>query len=435
MLLRTQQYIERKHLISPFGKVIVALSGGADSTALLDALHRLGYTCIAAHCNFHLRGEESMRDERHVRELCQHNNITLHVKNFDTTAYAAIHKISIEMAARELRYDWFEALRQNEGAEAIAVAHNADDQVETMLMHLVRGSGLRGLCGMAAKNGHVIRPLLEITRQEIENYLKQRGVSYVNDSTNQETIYRRNKFRHEVIPLLSTINPRVKETLLRSQHYFEDYQAIVAGKVAEIRQKAVRQTGEEIYVDTNMLMQETGGKTLLYELMSVYGFHSDQCEQMYESLKGQSGKRFYSSTHYAEHSRKGLLIVPHNEQKEQCPTLQKKVRKRLLEEKFPAANAMQIIIDAEAVKGKLKLRHWQEGDVFHPIGLKGKKKISDFFNDQKLSLRQKDKVWLVTDDENIIWIVGYRIDDRYKVQEKTNKIMVINLVKEEQPSH
>lgn len=428
MLTRTRQYIERKQLLSPFGKVIVALSGGADSTALLDMLHRLGYTCIAAHCNFHLRGEESMRDERHVREFCKQQDIVLHVKDFDTTTYAASHKVSIEMAARELRYAWFEELRQSEAAEAIAVAHNADDQVETMLMHLVRGSGLKGLCGMAAKNGYVIRPLLEITRQEVEDYLKQRGISYVNDSTNQETIYRRNKFRHEIIPLLSSINPRVKETLLRSQHYFEDYHAIVAGKVAEIKQRCVKQMGEEILVDSNMLMQEAGGEALLYELVNAYGFNSYQCEQMYEALKGQSGKHFYSPTHYAERSREGLLIVPNNEQKEQCPTLHQEIRERLEKEAFPAANALQIIIDADAVKGELRLRHWQEGDVFRPIGLKGKKKVSDFFNDQKLSLRQKEKVWLVTDDENIIWIVGYRIDDRYKVKETTLKVMYITFL-------
>ena len=409
MLLRTKQYIERKHLLSPFGKVIVALSGGADSTTLLDVLHRLGYTCIAAHCNFHLRGEESMRDERHVRAFCKQQDIVLYVKDFDTTTYAASHKLSIEMAARELRYAWFEELRQSEAAEAIAVAHNADDQVETMLMHLVRGSGLKGLCGMAAQNGHVVRPLLEITRQEIETYLKQRGITYVNDSTNQETVFRRNKFRHEIIPLLASINPKVKETLLRSQHYFEDYQSIVTQKVSEIRQKAVRQVGDEIYVDTNMLMREAGGEALLYELMNEYGFNSDQCEQMYAALKGQSGKRFYSPTHYAEH------------------TLQKEIRERLEKETFPAANALQIIIDAEAVRGELKLRHWQEGDVFRPIGLKGKKKVSDFFNDQKISLRQKEKVWLVTDEENIIWIVGYRIDDRYKVKETTQKVMHLTL--------
>lgn len=427
MLLRTKQYIERKHLLSPFGKVIVALSGGADSTALLDVLHRLGYTCIAAHCNFHLRGEESMRDERHVRAFCKQQDIVLYVKDFDTTTYAISHKLSIEMAARELRYAWFEELRQSEAAEAIAVAHNADDQVETMLMHLVRGSGLKGLCGMAAKNGYVIRPLLEITRKEIETYLKQRGITYVNDSTNQETVFRRNKFRHEIIPLLASINPRVKETLLRSQHYFEDYQSIVTQKVSEIRQKAVRQMGDEIYVDTNMLMREAGGEALLYELMNEYGFNSDQCEQMYAALKGQSGKRFYSPTHYAERSREGLLIVPNNEQKEECPTLQKEIRERLEKETFPAANALQIIIDAEAVRGELKLRHWQEGDVFRPIGLKGKKKVSDFFNDQKISLRQKEKVWLVTDEENIIWVVGYRIDDRYKVKETTQKVMHLTL--------
>lgn len=421
-------YIEQNKLLNPDGKVIVALSGGADSVALLHILLSLHYECVAAHCNFHLRGEESERDELFVRSLCGEWRVPLHVRQFDTEAYARANRLSIEMAARDLRYAWFRELATREQAQAVAVAHHADDQAETVLMNLVRGAGLRGMCGMPVRNGLVVRPLLCCTRQGIEDYLRTKQIPFVTDSTNTQTDYKRNKFRHIVLPMLEQINPGIRQTLAEECDHFAGYRQMVQAYMEQAAARLVHQTDGRLHIDTAGLLREPAPETVLYELLLPYGFNATQARQLHAALDGTPGKRFESPTHYAIKDRAEIIIGRRTDCEEAKPTIKTNVRNRRPTEIFPAADADVAFFDADKLRGPLSVRHWQAGDVFHPIGLKGKKKISDFFTDCKLDVQQKQEVWLVLSGTEVAWVAGHRIDERFKVGAETTRVAEVRLV-------
>lgn len=421
-------YIEQNKLLNPDGKVIVALSGGADSVALLHILLSLHYECVAAHCNFHLRGEESERDELFVRSLCGEWRVPLHVRQFDTEAYARTNRLSIEMAARDLRYAWFRELAAREQAQAVAVAHHADDQAETVLMNLVRGAGLRGMCGMPVRNGLVVRPLLCCTRQGIEDYLRTKQIPFVTDSTNTQTDYKRNKFRHIVLPMLEQINPGIRQTLAEERDHFAGYRQMVQAYMEQAAARLVHQTDGRLHIDTAGLLREPAPETVLYELLLPYGFNATQARQLHAALDGTPGKRFESPTHYAIKDRAEIIIGRRTDCEEAKPTIKTNVRNRRPTEIFPAADADVAFFDADKLRGPLSVRHWQAGDVFHPIGLKGKKKISDFFTDCKLDVQQKQEVWLVLSGTEVAWVAGHRIDERFKVGAETTRVAEVRLV-------
>ncbi len=421
-------YIEQNKLLNPDGKVIVALSGGADSVALLHILLSLHYECMAAHCNFHLRGEESERDEQFVRSLCGEWRVPLHVRQFDTEAYARANRLSIEMAARDLRYAWFRELAAREQAKAVAVAHHADDQAETVLMNLVRGAGLRGMCGMPVRNGLVVRPLLCCTRQGIEDYLRTKQIPFVTDSTNTQTDYKRNKFRHIVLPMLEQINPGIRQTLAEERDHFAGYRQMVQAYMEQAAARLVHQTDGRLHIDTAGLLREPAPETVLYELLLPYGFNATQARQLHAALDGTPGKRFESPTHYAIKDRAEIIIGRRADCEEAKPTIKTNVRNRRPTEIFPAADADVAFFDADKLRGPLSVRHWQAGDVFHPIGLKGKKKISDFFTDCKLDVQQKQEVWLVLSGTEVAWVAGHRIDERFKVGAETTRVAEVRLV-------
>ena len=284
------QYIDQEKLFTREDKILVTLSGGADSVALLRLLLDMGYTCEAAHCNFHLRGDESVRDEMFVRELCLQLEVPLHVQHFQTTEEAEKRHISIEMAARELRYAWFEQLRLQQGADVIAVAHHKDDSVETLLLNLIRGTGINGLLGIRPKNGNIVRPLLCLDRKEITEYLQEIGQSYVTDSTNLQDEYTRNKIRLNLLPLMQEINPSVKESLLRTAEHLNDAALLYKKGIEEGKQKV--QTEQGILI--SVLLQESAPETLLFEILSPLGFNSAQIKDIFTSLNGQPGKIFLS---------------------------------------------------------------------------------------------------------------------------------------------
>lgn len=421
-------YIEQNKLLNPDGKVIVALSGGADSVALLHILLSLHYECVAAHCNFHLRGEESERDELFVRSLCGEWRVPLHVRQFDTEAYARANRLSIEMAARDLRYAWFRKLAAREQAQAVAVAHHADDQAETVLMNLVRGAGLRGMCGMPVRNGLVVRPLLCCTRKGIEDYLRTKQIPFVTDSTNTQTDYKRNKFRHIVLPMLEQINPGIRQTLAEERDHFAGYRQMVQTYMEQAAARLVHQTDGRLHIDTAGLLREPAPETVLYELLLPYGFNATQARQLHAALDGTPGKRFESPTHYAIKDRAEIIIGRRTDCEEAKPTIKTNVRNRRPTEIFPAADADVAFFDADKLRGPLSVRHWQAGDVFHPIGLKGKKKISDFFTDCKLDVQQKQEVWLVLSGTEVAWVAGHRIDERFKVGAETTRVAEVRLV-------
>lgn len=430
---RVEQYIVTNGLLAGGEKIIVGVSGGADSVALLDILHSFGLECVVAHCNFHLRGEESNRDAFFVEELCKKYNLKYERIDFDTEAYAAINSVSIEMAARELRYNWFEQLRVIHMADKIAVAHHRDDSVETILLNLVRGTGIRGLTGIAPVNGYVIRPLLSLSRDEIVEYLKDRRLSFVNDSTNNEDMYARNKIRLNVIPVLEAINPSVKESVNKTAEHLT--------QVANIYYMYMAQVKANIFADNkiniSMLVQYLEPEAILFELLSPYGFNSATVRQIFESVISQSGKIFYSETHELLKDR-GYLILKkkdnlkieryniHEDESTLSRPIHLKIERTPVNGDFSIEKNPDIIyIDADKLAYPLTLRKWRQGDWFMPFGMKGKKKVSDYFSDNKFSLFDKEAAWLLCSGDDIVWIIGHRSDERFKITDETTEVVKI----------
>lgn len=428
-----EQYIVENGLLAGGEKVIVGVSGGADSVALLDILHSFRLECVVAHCNFHLRGEESNRDAFFVEELCQRYKLKYERIDFDTEAYAERESISIEMAARELRYNWFEQIRTIHMAQKIAVAHHRDDSVETVLLNLIRGTGIRGLTGIPPMNGYIIRPLLCMSRNDILEYLKDRKLSYVDDSTNNEDLYSRNKIRLNILPLMETINPSVKEAIMRTSRNLS--------QVANIYRMYMDQVKKDIFQDNKisiaLLIQYAEPEAILFEILSPYGFNAPTVRLVFESLVSQSGKVFHSDTHQLLKDR-GFLILKkketltvdtftiHESDENIGHPIQLTIERTLINGDFTIEGKPNILyLDANKVKYPLTLRHWRQGDWFIPFGMKGKKKVSDYFSDHKFSLFDKEDTWLLCSGEDILWIVGHRSDDRFKIGDETTEVIRI----------
>lgn len=417
---KVSQFIEEKHLFGFGDKVLVALSGGADSVALLRVLLRLGYACEAAHCNFHLRGEESMRDERFVRALAERLGVSLHVIHFDTNAYAVSHNVSVEMAARELRYDWFAKLRQECGAKVVAVAHHRDDSVETFLLNLVRGTGINGLQGIRPVNGDVVRPLLCVSRVEILDYLSSLGQDYVTDSTNLQDEFVRNKLRLNVIPILEIINPSVSDTIAETARRLAD--------VAQVYQEAIQAAKQRVMpdgetIDIPALCREPGAQNLLFELLYPLGFNAAQVNDVFRALHGESGRMFYSREWVLLIDRNRLIRRPSGEVESQPELCLERME---VNPPFSVPhNNKEAYVDAEKVQGELTLRKWQSGDKFIPFGMKGFKSVRNYLRDKKFSRFEKERQWVVCDGDRIVWLVNERLDNRFRVTSETR--FVINL--------
>ncbi len=443
MLQKVQSFIIKHELLNYNKPVLVGVSGGADSVALWHILKTLGYKCIIAHCNFHLRHEESDRDEVFVKTLAESYNTTFYKIDFDTYNYASEHGISLEMAARELRYNWFYKLLKEHDAQAIAIAHHADDNIETMLLNLIRGTGLRGLTGMPIRNKNVVRPLLCCSRQEIEQYLSDNQLSHVEDSTNRETDCKRNIIRNKVLPLLEELNPSVRQTLYKSSERFKETYHIYSDAIQSVTQDIITPDTEILKIDIKKLKSYPYYPSILYELISPYGFNSMIVEQISDSLNKDSGKQFFSETHGLLKDRETLILYKkhyHNNEKiylihehTSYPDYPVKLKfeKIINSVGFEVSRKKyRIHIDIDKIQYPLQLRKWHEGDSFQPFGMKGMKKLSDFFIDNKLNLLQKEAIWLlVSGDEKIIWIVGIRADNRFRINENTQNILEITLIK------
>ncbi len=441
MLQKVQSYIQTHRLLQPGSTVVVGISGGADSVALWHVLRSLGYDCVMAHCNFHLRGGEADRDEQFVRHLAEEYGTPFYKTDFDTTAYAARHGLSIEMAARDLRYAWFENLRQRLHAQAIAVAHHADDDIETLLLNLVRGTGLRGLCGIPRRNGAVVRPLLCCSRQEIEQYLADHHLPHVTDSTNASLDYRRNQVRHAVLPLLETINPAVRHTLYATVERLGETYTLYRQSVDLAARDIVTRTddgGITLYIDR--LASHPACRTLLFEWLQPYGFSPATIRQVADSLAGESGTLFHSPTHSLLKDRECLIVQPRSEDDSKqeyrieagITRLREPLPMRLTrlerDAHFQPSKAPHTVhVDFDRLTFPLTLRHWREGDAFRPFGMTGMKKVSDFFIDRKLSRFDKERCWLLLSGNDIVWIVGLRTDDRFKVTSHTRRMLEITV--------
>lgn len=432
---KVERFIHQHGLLTGKRPVLVGLSGGADSVALLGVLVQLGYPCQALHCNFHLRGEESDRDEVFAHRFADSLGVPFLKVDFDTTGYATAHHESIEMAARSLRYRWFEEQRQAYDAEAIAVAHHRDDSVETLLMNLLRGSGLRGLGGIRPRNGQVVRPLLVVSRAEIEEWLKAQGWDYVTDSSNLSDAYTRNFIRLRVLPLLEQLNPAARETIARSAAHLSAAEQLYEYMVEEAR-KAVFVTADSLSIEA--LLRYPAPETLLYEWLRPYGFSRIVVSELFESLTGLSGKQFYSATHQVLKDRDRLYIAPQREESAWQPVeipvttgeftqpLRLSCRLMVRTPDFQMERtADTAYFDADKLPDKLSLRLPQTGDWFVPFGMRGRKKLSDFFADQKMTRWEKSQQPLLCAGDSIIWVVGRRVDDRFRVEETTKIIFSV----------
>ncbi|WP_455972188.1 tRNA lysidine(34) synthetase TilS [Bacteroides congonensis] len=422
---RIKQYIEKEDLFSSGSKILIALSGGADSVALLCILHAAGYPCEAAHCNFHLRGEESNRDEQFVRQLCKKYGIHLHTIDFDTTRYAAEKHISIEMAARELRYNWFEEIRNQCRADVVAVAHHQDDSVETILLNLIRGTGITGLLGIRPRNGVIVRPLLCINREEIMRYLQSIGQDYVTDSTNLEDEYTRNKIRLNLLPLMQTINPSVKNSLIETGNYLSDVATIYNRYIEEAKTRIATTEGIRICE----LVKEPAPEALLFEILHPLGFNSAQIKDIVHSLHGQSGKQFSSKEWRVIKDREFLLLEKiQSEDKEELPFQIIKEEKEYTSDFQIPRKKGTACFDADKLDGTISYRKWRTGDTFIPFGMKGKKKVSDYLTDRKFSISQKERQWVLCCGERIAWLIGERTDNRFRIDETTRRVVIYTIV-------
>lgn len=430
MWSKVYQFIRKHNLLDDNELYVVALSGGADSVALLLLLKEHGFNVHAAHCNFHLRGDESNRDEAFCESLCLEQNVPFHRVHFDTHTYAELHQVSIEMAARELRYRWFEQLRTDIGAAGVCVAHHRDDLVETVLMNMVRGTGVHGLVGIKARNGHVLRPFLSVSRDEIEHFLSERGQNYVTDSTNLADEATRNKVRHHLVPLLRQLNAQAVENIQRMAERMADVEEIVANRVKEV----VQQRSEHSF---EILEEFVQNAYLLYEAVRGFGFNSSQSLQLYETLQShQAGSMFSSGKYDAVVDRGRILIEP--VLKPMMPLKVPETGVYLLEDsrRFCIRKSSLTIskdpavatVDAQKVRFPLVVRRVRKGDWMVPYGMKGRKLLSDLMTDLKFSMFDKRKQLVVVDAQDvIIWFVGVRVSAAVAVTDYTGEVLKMNL--------
>lgn len=448
--MKIAAFIEKHRLLSPGATVIVGFSGGADSVALLHVLHRLGYKCIAAHCNFHLRGAESLRDEMFACNFAQSLHIPVEKTDFDTRRYASEQHISIEMAARDLRYAWFETLRVNCQAEAIAVAHHQDDSVETVLLNLIRGTGIRGLSGIRVRSGAVVRPLLGVGKAEILAYIREHRLDFVTDSSNQTLEYTRNIIRLQVLPLLQTINPSVADAIERTASHLSQAVKVYEAAIAQAK-STVLVSGEngDIRVDIKKIQTFPSPEALLYEILSGYGFNDSVIRDIGDALNGQAGKLFYAPSHRLIKDREWLIIHPMDAPP--TPDVSLDIPEAMERITIPISLALSLpfsltmetlacspdfpfssdqsvaYFDKDKLRFPLQLRKWRKGDVFVPFGMKGKQKVGKYFKDHLFSRSQKEAAWLLCSGDDIIWIVNERSDNRYRVGPETRSVLILKV--------
>ena len=433
MLKAFQSYIIKNELNSAGATTLIGVSGGRDSVVLCDLYYKAGLKFAIAHCNFNLRGKESDEDEAFVINLAKNYHVKLHKKSCDTKVYAKENGISIQMAARDLRFKWFKELLQENKYSAYATAHHQDDAIETYLINQIRGTGIAGLHGILPKLGQLVHPLLFATREDIDQYIKQENISFREDSSNTSTKYLRNKVRHDLIPLLAEINPQIHKILLNNMVRISSAEKILKLKIDEIRKEFCTISDTDFRIQMSTFKNLDFAPTLLYELIKDFGFNYSQARQVLEiDEETISGSLYYSPSHRMLRDRESLIIEEN-----------KKINKEYFEitkETFsidsPIYLSFEIIkdrtilqdsniaqLDYHKLKFPLQIRKWQKGDYFYPLGMKGRKKLlSDYFIDQKLSLFEKENVWLLCSDENIVWIIGFRMDDRFKLSGKSEEV-------------
>jgi tRNA(Ile)-lysidine synthase len=474
LLLR---FIKEEKLFDKSSRILVAVSGGMDSVLLLHLLYEAGFDIAVAHCNFSLRAKESDGDETFVSQLADKLDIPYHVKRFDTVDHAEEKKISIQMAARELRYAWFEEVRIKNGYDVIAVAHHRDDEVETFFINLIRGSGIAGLHGIKAKTGNIVRPLMFSDRQEIEEYVKKNKIKYREDSSNASLKYMRNKLRHQLLPLMKELNPDIEKTVKGEIERLKQLESLFLEMAEEKRKEIVvppaspfvqpcrqseesrfpsrrfapqddagrledRQEGSLVKFDIKKILALPQKELFLYELLKPYGFSGDIIATICKSLTGEAGKLFFSLTHRLVKDRTQLIVSPIAGIETKQDFIVTEGYKELKEPIHLKFNTICIskdfdvkikdrsiaMFDADRLQFPLTIRKWEKGDFFYPFGMRGKKKLSDFFTDNKFSLIDKENTWLLCNGNDIMWVIGSRTDNRYRITTSTKKVFVAEVI-------
>jgi len=423
-------------------KILVTVSGGLDSVVLLHLLQQLHYNLVIAHCNFKLRGEDADKDEEFVRNLGEKFKIPTEVISFNTKEFAKQNKLSIQEAARKLRYDWFDNLCNQNIADVIVTAHHLNDNLETVLHHLTRGTGLIGLTGIPVKNKNIIRPLLPFSRDEIEKFARKNQISWREDKSNTETKYIRNKIRHQVIPVLQEINPQLLQSFLKTHQHLQNANTVLQQHFTTVWQQITTTNNRIIKVDIKQLSKLTPQDYYLYELFKPFGF--TDASEIKKLMIAQSGKLVFSKTFRLLKDRDSLLLGCFPEKEKNSFTISKDKKRFEIDDlilifketDFRTINPSDkdknsVVIDKDLLKFPLTVRKWQKGDYFYPSGMQGKKKLSKFFKDKKLNLFEKENIWLLLSENQIVWVIGMRHDKRFLISDKTKTKIKISVLHSE----
>ena len=434
-------FIEKNALFTPASKILAAISGGMDSVLMAHLLKAASYNFGIAHCNFQLRGDEAIADQEFTNNLANQLRVPFHTINFDTKTYGADKKISIQMAARELRYQWFLQISQQSGYDVIALAHHRNDAIETILLNLTRGTGIAGLHGILPKNGLMVRPMLFLKRDEIADIIAENKLAYVEDSSNSSAKYARNKIRLEIIPKLKELNPALEETFEQNLEHFRDLEILLDQRLIELKKELLQFEDNEIHIPIENIKKLKPQLLLLYGLLRDYGFNKTTIDDIIASLDKHPGRTFETAGYQLVLDR-DMLILTEKHLMANEPVMIKdtdhEVRYRdykvtLLHDDSPLIikdNPLAVSIDTDLLIYPLMLRAWQQSDQFKPLGMKTSKKLSDFFIHEKIPLHKKKEIpLLVNGNGDIMWIGGYRPDERYKVSTKTKKVTIFELFK------
>ncbi|MCF6280413.1 MAG: tRNA lysidine(34) synthetase TilS [Flavobacteriaceae bacterium] len=440
MLVNFQQHINQHFPFLKDKKLLIAISGGIDSVVLTHLLHQSKFNIPLAHCNFKLRDKESDLDEEFVKEFAKKLDLKLHTISFPTDEYAAKNKLSIQMAARELRYDWFVKILEENNLDYVLTAHQKDDVLETFLINFTRGTGLEGLTGIPAINGNIVRPLLVFTRDEIHSFATENNIDWREDKSNTSTKYFRNKIRHQVIPVLKELNPSLMQTFDKTLKNLQGSQQIINDSIENIQRKTLTFDGDIQQLNISEIKKLSNPKAYLFELLKEY--HFTEWNDITDLLNAQSGKQVLSKTYRLVKNRDFLLLSERMKDEGlkgefkinkddgflKNDSLNLKIETQNLKLKTQNNNPKVALIDKDLLKFPLIVRKWQKGDYFYPFGMQGKKKLSKFFKDGKLSIIDKENIWLLCNTDNdIIWIVGKRLDNRFKIVKNTTKTLKITL--------
>ena len=446
MLDSFKEFIETHSLFYPSDKILLGVSGGMDSMVMTELFDRCNYNYGIAHCNFKLRGSDSDEDEKLVSRIANDKGVDYFVKRFDTSSYAQNQGISVQMAARDLRFAWFEEILDEQGYEYIALAHHLDDQIETFFINLSRGTGISGLHGILPVQGKVIHPMLFTYRESIDFFARDENIEYRTDLSNLSNKYLRNKVRHDILPLFEQINPGFRSSMGKTIQRLRETEIIFKDRIQHVENDVVRKLEGKVIIDFDSLSKLEPLQTYLYALIAGFGFTGDQAAQIIESVSDQPGQLFYSETHVLLINRKTLEIAPRarfNYDESQSYLIEEsggsiaypvelKIDKLAVKEDFTILPDLNIAyLDLDKLKYPLVIRKWREGDYFYPLGMKGRKKLSDYFIDEKFSRLEKASTWLLTSGDDLIWVIGHRIDHRYRITDKTKMILRITYIDKE----